>query len=87
MGLRETLLSWLAKGPEPESDPAEPVELVRVPTHRGPMIVAELASHGIVAHHHEASDPVTRSLTESRIIVARADLDQARILLDDIALS
>ena len=79
-------MRWLSKGSPPETDPGEPVELVRVPTHRAPLIVAELAEHGIVAHHHEASDPLTRSLTEARIIVARADLDRARSLLDEIAL-
>ena len=87
MGLRDVVLGWLSKGSAPDADPAEPVELVRVPTHRGPLVVALLADHGIVAHHHEASDPITRSLTQSRILVTRSDLGRARSLLDDTDLS
>lgn len=77
MGLRSGLWKLLARGDESEPDPDEWVELVTVQYHQGPLMVADLAAHGIDATFHDAFGPDARSLTRSQVRVRRSDLSAA----------
>lgn len=84
VGLRERFWALLARGEAVERDPTEPVELDVVPLFQGPLLMAALEDAGIQATMVEAFDVVTRTRTQARIIVLRADLDAARQVLEDL---
>ena len=77
MGLRDRLLTLLAKGDEIETDPDEWCELVTIPQFEAPLLANRLEATGIEAMQQEAFNPVTKSLSGMRFLVRRSDLPAA----------
>ena len=83
MGLRAAFVRMLSRGAEDPVDPDELVELVTVPHFEGQLVVAEMRVNGIDAIATDELNMVTRTATDSRISVRRADLDAAHAVLQD----
>ena len=81
MGLRAGLWKLLARGDAGELDPEERVELIRVPQHEAPLLQANLAAHGIHATLQDVFDFVTSMESSSLVLVRRADLADAQVVL------
>ena len=78
MGLRAGFWKLLARGGDDTSAPDELVELVTVPQFEAPMMKASLAVQGIDATLEDAFDLVTKTLSQSRVLVRRDDLPAAQ---------
>ncbi len=83
MGLRAAFVRMLSREAEDPVDPDELVELVTVPHFEGQLVVAEMRVNGIDAIATDELNMVTRTATDARISVRRADLDAARSVLQD----
>ena len=71
----------LGGGDAGELDPEELVELIRVPQHEAPLLRANLAAHGIHASLQEVIDFVTSMESSSLVLVRRADLADAQVVI------
>ena len=80
MGFRDRLLKLLDRG-ENAGSPDDPVELVRVPAHLGPMTVASLRDQGFHVTGEAAFSVITDTLSDYRILVRREDLAAASAAL------
>ena len=82
MGLRSRLSDLLGGGDPADDDPDELIELVTVPSFEAGLIVADLDAHDISSTTTDAFNLVTRSLTDTRIMIRRADGPAAQALLE-----
>ena len=83
MTLRDTLFRFLDRGPEP-GRPQDPVEVVRIPAHLGPMTIASLQQRGFHATGEEAMSVVTRTTSDYRLLVRRSEAEAAVVALNEL---
>lgn len=83
MGLRDAFVRILSKGSPVELNEDEPVELLLVPLAEGQLVAAELRNHGIDAHAVNSTHPLTRTVSDVRIMVRRRDVDAANAIIAD----
>ena len=75
MSLRAKFFAWLSRG-DP-GDPAELLEITRLPIAGGPLTVAALRDAGFSAVGEEAFNIVTRTASDYRVLVPRGEADRA----------
>jgi hypothetical protein len=82
MGLRRWFFDMLMRGTPPAHDPTELVEVATLPLFDATLLTETLRTHGVGASCLETVSVVTRSITHGRIMVPRAQFDEARKLVD-----
>lgn len=81
MGLRAAFWRLMAKGSPPRHNEFEQRDLITTSLFEAPLLIAELADHGIDAVLIESFNVVTKTRSDARVLVRHGDLEAARGVL------
>lgn len=71
----------MAKGSPPRRNESEQCDLITMSLFEAPLLIAELADHGIDAAFIESFNVVTKTRSDARVLVRYGDLEAAREVL------
>jgi hypothetical protein len=83
VGAKDWLRRLVAGNGDRTPDGREMVYLATAPLYEAALFTATLRARGVDARYVETTNPLTRSLTDGKIFVPRAQLAQAEAALDD----
>jgi hypothetical protein len=73
MGFRNWSTRLVSRSRKVPSDDSELVEVARIPVFAGPLLCQRLSDAGIANWPEDSFSLVTKSLTETRVLVRRSD--------------
>ena len=81
MGLRRWFFGLLTRGTPPVRDPAELVEIATLPLFEATLLTEKLRAHGLDTSCAESFNVAKSTNANGRILVPRAQLDEAESIV------